>query len=279
MINTVKAGKVKFGNNLPLVYIGGPCVIEGREAYLKTAKELHKIVTKAGGSFVLKASFDKANRTSIDAYRGPGLEKGLEILAEAKEMLNVPVLVDVHEPAQAAIAAQVADILQIPAFLCRQTDLVVACGETGKAVNIKKGQFLSPYSIGSIIKKIESTGNTDILLTERGSSFGYGDLVVDMRSFEVMKAKNYPVIFDLTHSLQKPGALGDKTGGDKTFAFALARAASAVGLAGIFFEAHQNPPQALSDSANSLNYDEVKTLIKQTQAIDALVKKCLKTKK
>ncbi len=270
----VKIGKAKIANNLPLIYIGGPCIIESRQSYLKTAAQLKKIVQAAGATFILKASFDKANRSSIDAYRGPGLQKGLQIIAEAKAKLKVPVLVDVHEAAQAPIVAQVADILQIPAFLSRQTDLILACAATGKTVNIKKGQFMAPDAINSVIKKVQSEGNNNIMLTERGASFGYGDLVVDMRSLEILKRTGYPVIFDLTHSMQKPSAA--KTGGDKSFAFTLARAAAAVGIAGIFFEAHPTPCKALSDAANSLDYKEVKEIIKQTQAVDKTVKKWIK---
>ena len=272
----IKAGKIKISNDTPLVYIGGPCVIEGEKLYLDAAKKIKAAADKAGVAFILKASFDKANRTSVDAYRGPGIEEGLRILAKAKALLKVPVLTDIHEPWQAQKAAEVADILQIPAFLCRQTDLLLAAGKTGKTVNVKKGQFLPPASIGNIIKKIKSTGNKNIMLTERGTSFGYGDLIVDMRSLEIMKRTSYPVIFDLTHSLQKPGALAKGTGGDKSFAYTLARAAAAVGIAGIFFEAHPNPPAALSDSANSLDMKEAYTMISQTKLIDRTVKKCLK---
>ena len=272
----INIGKIKISNDFPLVYIGGPCVIEGEKPYLDAAKKIKAAADKAGVSFILKASFDKANRTSVDSYRGPGIEEGLRILAKAKALLKVPVLTDIHEPWQAQKAAQVADILQIPAFLCRQTDLLLAAGKTGKIINVKKGQFLPPASIGNIIKKIESTGNKKIMLTERGASFGYGDLIVDMRSLEIMKRTNYPVIFDLTHSLQKPGALAKGTGGDKSFAYPLARAVAAVGIAGIFFEAHPNPPKALSDSANSLDMKEAYTMISQTKLIDKAVKKCLK---
>ena len=272
----IKAGKIKISNDAPLVYIGGPCVIEGEKLYLDAAKKIKAAADKAGVAFILKASFDKANRTSVDAYRGPGIEEGLRILAKAKALLKVPVLTDIHEPWQAQKAAEVADILQIPAFLCRQTDLLLSAGKTGKIINVKKGQFLPPASIGNIIKKIESTGNKNIMLTERGTSFGYGDLIVDMRSLEIMKRTSYPVIFDLTHSLQKPGALAKGTGGDKSFAYTLARAAAAVGIAGIFFEAHPNPPTALSDSANSLDMKEAYTMICQTKLIDRTVKKCLK---
>jgi 2-dehydro-3-deoxyphosphooctonate aldolase (KDO 8-P synthase) len=271
-MQTVKTGKIKFANNLPLAYICGPCVIEGEKEFLQTAKKLDALMKAAGKPYVLKASFDKANRSSINAYRGPGIDKGLEILEKAKKLLNVPVLTDIHEPWQAEVAAEVVDILQIPAFLCRQTDLLIAAGLTGKIINIKKGQFLTPAGIINAIKKIESAGNTNILLTERGSSFGYGDLVVDMRSFQIMKETGYPVIFDLTHSMQKPAGAAT-TGGDKSFAQTLARSAAAAGIAGIFFEAHPCPPQALSDGANSLDFKEAKILIKETSAIDAAAKK------
>lgn len=272
----ISLGSIEISNESPLVYIGGPCVIEGEQAYLEAAAKIKAAADKAGVKFILKASFDKANRTSVSAYRGPGIEDGLKILAKAKAMLNVPVTTDIHEPWQAEKAAEVVDILQIPAFLCRQTDLLLEAGKTGKIVNVKKGQFLAPSSIDNIIKKIESTGNNKIMLTERGASFGYGDLIVDMRSLEIMKRSGYPVIFDLTHSLQKPAALPTGTGGDKSFAYTLARSAAAVGIAGIFFEAHPNPPQALSDSANSLDMEEAYTMISQTQIIDQAVKKCLK---
>jgi 2-dehydro-3-deoxyphosphooctonate aldolase (KDO 8-P synthase) len=269
----VKAGNIKFANNLPLAFIAGPCVIEGEKQFIETAKKVKAVFDKAGLLFVLKASFDKANRSNINAYRGPGIDKGLDILAKAKDLLNVPVLTDIHEPWQAAVAAEVVDILQIPAFLCRQTDLLLAAGLTGKIINIKKGQFLSPLGIAGAVKKIESAGNKNIILTERGSSFGYGDLVVDMRSLQIMKDTGYPVVFDLTHSLQKPAGAQTGTGGDKSFAQTLARAATAVGIAGIFFETHQNPCAALSDSANSLDLKEAALLLKESAAIDAAVKK------
>ncbi|MDR0952683.1 MAG: 3-deoxy-8-phosphooctulonate synthase [Elusimicrobiota bacterium] len=275
-MKTIKVSNVKFSNDSPLAYIAGPCVIEGEKAYLEAAKKLHALFKKMGKPFVLKASFDKANRTSINAYRGPGIDAGLEILAKAKDLLKTPVLTDIHEPWQADVAAEVADILQIPAFLCRQTDLLVAAGRTGKIVNIKKGQFLTPNGILGAIGKVESTGNKNILLTERGASFGYGDLVVDMRSLQIMKATGYPVIFDLTHSLQKPAGALSGTGGDKTFAATLARSAAAVGIAGVFFEAHPNPKCAMSDSANSLNLKEAEQIVKETSLIDNAAKKILK---
>ena len=235
MQKIIKIGPYKISNNLPLAFMAGTCVIESEEHYLSTAKKLKAILAKTKHPFILKASFDKANLTSVDAYRGPGLAKGLEILTKAKKMTGLPLVVDVHEPWQAEEVAQVADILQVPAFLCRQTDLVLACADTGKAVNVKKGQFLAPGAMEQVIKKIESRGNHKILLTERGASFGYGDLVVDMRSLEIMKQFGYPVIFDATHSVQKPGALGSATGGNRQLAPVLAKAATALGIAGVFF--------------------------------------------
>ncbi|MGB2579089.1 2-dehydro-3-deoxyphosphooctonate aldolase (KDO 8-P synthase) [Elusimicrobium simillimum] len=273
MNKTITLNGIKISNSSPLVYIGGTCIIESEKHYSDSAKEIKKIVNSFGRNFILKASFDKANRTSICSFRGPGMHDGLKILAKVKKALNVPVSVDVHEPWQAETVAEVADILQIPAFLSRQTDLLLACGETGKIVNVKKGQFLAPEGMGNIIKKIESTGNKKIMLTERGFSFGYGDLIVDMRSLAIMKQFGYPVILDATHSVQKPGGLGSATGGDSKFAPILAKSAAAIGIAGIFFEAHPNPAKALSDGPNSLNYAELKKMVKETAAIDALVKK------
>ncbi len=273
MQKTVKVGNIKISNTLPLVFMAGTCVIESEEHYINTAKTLKKIIAKTGHPYILKASFDKANRTSLTAYRGPGLTKGLEILEKAKRITGLPLVVDVHEPWQAEEVARVADMLQIPAFLCRQTDLVLACAATGKAVNVKKGQFLAPGAMEQVIKKIESEGNHKILLTERGASFGYGDLVVDMRSLEIMKQFGYPVIFDATHSVQKPGALGTATGGNSALAPVLAKAATALGIAGVFFEAHPNPKEALSDGPNSLDMKQVEKMTRQLSLIDALVKK------
>lgn len=273
MQKTVKVGNIQISNKLPLVFLAGTCVIESEKHYIDTVKTLKKIIAKTGHPYILKASFDKANRTSLSAYRGPGLTKGLEILEKAKAQTGLPLVVDVHEPWQAEEVARVADMLQIPAFLCRQTDLVLACAATGKAVNVKKGQFLAPSAMEQVIKKIESEGNHKILLTERGESFGYGDLVVDMRSLEVMKQFGYPVIFDATHSVQKPGALGAATGGNSAMAPVLAKAATALGIAGVFFEAHPNPAQALSDGPNSLDMKQVASMTAQLGQIDALVKK------
>ena len=273
MQKTIQIGTYKISNKSPLAFMAGPCVIESEKHYLDTAQQLKKVLSRTHHPFILKASFDKANRTSIDAYRGPGLSKGLAILAKAKTLTKLPVVVDVHEPWQAEEAAQVADILQIPAFLCRQTDLVLACADTGKIINVKKGQFLAPRAMEQVIKKIESRGNYKILLTARGACFGYGDLVVDMRSLETMKQFGYPVIFDATHSVQKPGALGTATGGNRLLAPVLARAAVAVGIAGVFFEAHPNPEKALSDGPNSLDFALSAKMAKELCAIDSIVKK------
>ena len=273
MQKTIQIGSYKVGNTRPLAFMAGTCVIESETHYLRAAQKLKQIIARSKHPLILKASFDKANRTSVSAYRGPGLAKGLEILAKAKVLTGLPVVVDVHEPWQAEDAAQVADVLQIPAFLCRQTDLVLACADTGRAVNVKKGQFLAPGAMEQVIQKIESRGNRNILLTERGASFGYGDLVVDMRSLEIMKQFGYPVIFDATHSVQKPGALGSATGGNRKLAPVLAKAATALGIAGVFFEAHPTPEKALSDGPNSLDYALGAQMVKEVCAIDEVVKK------
>lgn len=265
----IKVKNVVFDNKGPLSIIAGPCALESEKLLLRVGKSLKKIFP----CFVLKSSFDKANRSSLESYRGPGLEKGLEILGRVGRELNVPVLTDIHEPAQAAMAARYVDILQIPAFLCRQTDLLLACGKTGKPVNIKKGQFLSPWDIKNAVKKVESTGNRQILLTERGVSFGYGNLVVDMRSLEIMRQFGYPVIYDATHSVQLPGALGKASGGQRQYVLPLSRAAVAIGIAGLFLETHPRPDQALSDGPNSIALKDLPALKKQVAAIDTVVKK------
>ncbi len=268
----VRIGKVSFCNDGPLAYIAGPCVIESTKGYTAEAAELKRTFGALKTPFVLKASFDKANRTSHKAYRGMEMESALSFLKDLKNRLGVPLLVDVHEPAQAARVAEAADVLQIPAFLCRQTDLLYACADTGRAVNVKKGQFLAPWDVGNIIKKLESRGAKDIMLTERGSSFGYGNLVVDMRGLEIMKEFGYPVIFDATHSVQKPGALGTATGGDRRFVLPLAKAAAALKIAGIFFEAHPKPEQALSDGPNSLRLSSVKRIVAALNKVDRLAR-------
>jgi 2-dehydro-3-deoxyphosphooctonate aldolase (KDO 8-P synthase) len=227
---------------------------------------------RLGAGFVLKCSYDKANRSSLSSYRGIGVRDGLRALDSVRRSLGVPLLVDVHEPEQAEWAAEAADILQIPAFLCRQTDLLLACGRTGKAVNIKKGQFLSPWEMVNAVEKVASTGNRQVIVTERGASFGYRNLVVDMRSLEIMKGLGCPVVYDATHSVQLPGALGHATGGQREFVAPLSRAAAAVGIAGIFFETHPTPDRALSDGPNSLPLKEAEPLVRQLMAIDRIVK-------
>lgn len=270
-MKTVNVRNVVFGSSkLPI--IAGPCVIESRESTLDLAGKLVDLAARLGVPFVFKASYDKANRTSVDSFRGPGLLEGLDILQEVKQRYKVPILTDVHEPMHAEIVAEVVDILQIPAFLCRQTDLVIAAGETGKVVNIKKGQFLAPEDMANIVAKVESTGNKKILLTERGASFGYRNLVADMRSLLIMRELGYPVIFDATHSVQRPGGLGNSSGGDGRWAPALARAAVATGVDGIFMETHLNPAEALSDKANAIAFKDLRALWKVLLTIKTLVR-------
>jgi 2-dehydro-3-deoxyphosphooctonate aldolase (KDO 8-P synthase) len=266
----VKAKNVIFSNDRPLAYIAGPCVIESTRSYEAEARELKKTFAALKTPFVLKASFDKANRTSHNSFRGMDMQTALDFLKDLKNRLDLPLLVDVHEPSQAARVAEAADILQIPAFMCRQTDLLFACADTGRPVNVKKGQFLSPWEAENIVKKLESRGAKGIMLTERGSSFGYGNLVVDMRSLEIMKEFGYPVIFDCTHSVQKPGGLGTATGGDRRFILPLAKAAAALKIAGLFFEAHPNPARALSDGPNSLKLTSVKSMVSALNRVDRL---------
>ena len=259
--------KVVFSNRAPLALIAGPCVIESEEHVMRMSEAIGAIA----GPFVFKASFDKANRSSVSGFRGPGMKEGIRILAGVKR-LGIPVLTDIHEAAQAEPVAEVADILQIPAFLCRQTDLLVEAGKTGRVVNIKKGQFVSPGDICNAAEKVASTGNSKILLTERGSSFGYNNLVVDMRGLPIMAATGYPVIFDATHSVQLPGAAGQSSGGQPQFIEPLARAAIATGIAGLFVEVHDDPKRALSDGANALRLDLLAGLLKRLRSIDELVK-------
>ena len=262
---------VAFGGDR-LVFIAGPCVIESRAMALDLARRLSLLAARLKVPYIFKASFDKANRTSVDSFRGPGIEKGLDILAEIRERFNVPVLTDVHEPWQCARAAQVCDVLQIPAFLARQTDLVTAAGETGAVVNVKKGQFMAPEDMANVIAKIASTGNRRIVLCERGASFGYRNLVADMRSLLIMREMGYPVVFDATHSVQRPGGLGTGSGGDGRFAPALARAAVATGVDGVFMETHVTPAKALSDAANAIAFRNVEALWRKLLAIDAALK-------
>jgi 2-dehydro-3-deoxyphosphooctonate aldolase (KDO 8-P synthase) len=261
---------VAFGDGR-LAFIAGPCVIESRESALDLAKRLCALARKLKVPYVFKASFDKANRTSIDSFRGPGIDKGLDILAEIRSKFGVPVLTDVHEPWQARVVAEVCDVIQIPAFLARQTDLVVAAGETGAVVNVKKGQFMAPEDMREVVRKIESTGNNRIVLCERGSSFGYRNLVVDMRSLAIMRDLGYPVVMDATHAVQRPGGLGTGSGGDGKYAPLIARAAVATGVDGVFMETHVDPSKAKSDAANAIRFSELEKLWKTLLKIDALV--------
>ncbi len=262
---------VAFGGG-NLVFIAGPCVIESRAMAMDLAKRLTALAKKLDVAYVFKASFDKANRTSVDSYRGPGIEMGLEILSEIRQTFDVPVLTDIHEPWQCKMAAEVCDILQIPAFLARQTDLLVAAGETGAVINVKKGQFMAPEDMGQVVRKIESTGNKRIVLCERGASFGYRNLVADMRSLLIMRELGYPVVMDATHSVQRPGGLGTGSGGDGKYAPALARAAVATGVDGVFMETHLNPKVAKSDAANALKFSQVEALWTKLLQINEIVK-------
>ena len=259
-------------NKAPLFCIAGPCAIEGRSQALEVAAALKEIFAKVGMPFVYKSSFDKANRSSGNSYRGVGMAEGLSILAEVREKVGVPVLTDVHLPEQAKPVAEVVDMLQTPAFLCRQTDLIEAVAATGKPVNIKKGQFLTPWEMKNVLAKAKATGNERICLCERGTSFGYGNLVVDMRGFEIMKRSGAPVIFDATHSVQLPGALGSCSGGQREFVPVLARAAVAVGVAGIFMEVHPDPDKAPCDGPNMLVLKDVPNLLAELKAFDRLAK-------
>jgi 2-dehydro-3-deoxyphosphooctonate aldolase (KDO 8-P synthase) len=268
----VDIGNFKIGAGQPLAVIAGPCVIESQESALRHASLLKEAADRAGVPYIFKSSYDKANRSSATSFRGPGLETGLEILAEVKRKVGVPILTDVHESTQVTAVKQVADVLQIPAFLCRQTDFVVAVANSGKVVNVKKGQFLAPWDIGNVVDKILSTGNDRVLLTERGVSFGYNNLVSDMRSLVWMRELGHPVIFDATHSLQLPGGLGHASGGERKYIPALARAAVAVGVDALFMEVHEDPDQALSDGPNSLRLNDFEKLIRAVKQIDEMVK-------
>ncbi len=272
MTKVVLNKEIVFGDTYPFVLIAGPCVIESREHAQEIAGKIKEITARLQIPFVFKASFDKANRSSIKSYRGPGLDEGLKILAEIKQTFDLPVLSDIHTEEQAEAAAQVLDIIQIPAFLCRQTDLLLAAGQTGAVVNIKKGQFMAPEDMRNVVAKIESTGNKRILLTERGVSFGYNNLVVDMTSLPRMRETGYPVVFDATHSVQQPGGGGDHTTGNRKYVSYLARAAAAVGIEALFLEVHDCPDQALSDGPNMVRLTDLEDLLQQVKTIDQLVK-------
>ncbi|MDP8264577.1 MAG: 3-deoxy-8-phosphooctulonate synthase [Candidatus Aceula lacicola] len=273
MSKIIKVGNISIGGKNPFVLIAGPCVIEGRTFSIQLAKALKKLACECKVPFIFKASFDKANRTSINSFRGPGLNKGLAILKDIKENVGVPVLSDIHNVDQVQEAAKVLDVIQIPAFLCRQTDLVVAAAKTKRVINIKKGQFLAPWDITQVIKKIEFVGNKKILLTERGVSFGYNNLVSDFRSLNVMAKTGYPVVYDATHSVQQPGGLGAVSGGNNEYVPLLSRCAAAAGISALFVEVHPHPKQALSDGPNSLALAKLKELLKTLTQIDHIIKK------
>ena len=271
--STVQVGPVRFGNHLPLALIAGPCAMESRDHALETASALKEIAARIGMGLVYKSSFDKANRTSASSPRGIGLDKALSIFADVKERLGLPVLTDVHENEQCAPVAEVVDVLQIPAFLCRQTDLLVAAAKTGRAVNVKKGQFLAPWDMANVAAKVTQVGNPNVMVTERGASFGYNTLVSDMRSLPIMaETTKAPVIFDATHSVQQPGGQGATSGGQREFVPVLARAAVAVGVAGVFIETHQDPDRAPSDGPNMVPLREMESLLIRLKAFDALAK-------
>jgi 2-dehydro-3-deoxyphosphooctonate aldolase (KDO 8-P synthase) len=272
VVREVALGNVVFGGNRPLVLIAGPCAIENEDLTLRIAAFLKELTASLGIGMVFKASYDKANRTSVSSFRGPGLKEGLRILQRVKSEFELPILSDVHDITQMAPAAEVLDIIQIPAFLSRQTDLLTAAAQTGKVVNVKKGQFLAPWDMKNVVGKLEAGGNRRILLTERGASFGYNNLVTDMRSLVIMRETGCPVIFDATHSVQLPGGAGTASTGQRQYVGALSRAAVATGIDGLFWEVHENPDQALCDGPNSLPLGDLKMMLEQMLAIDAIVK-------
>jgi 2-dehydro-3-deoxyphosphooctonate aldolase (KDO 8-P synthase) len=272
MSKVLSVGSIGIGGDNPLVLLAGPCVIENKEHTLSLARALQNITAQVGVGLVFKASFDKANRTSVQSYRGPGIDEGLEILGAVKEETGLPIVSDVHDISQVKAAAEVLDIIQIPAFLSRQTDLLVAVGETGRIVNIKKGQFQAPWDMKNAIGKVLSTGNEQILLTERGACFGYNNLVSDMRSLVIMRQIGYPVVFDATHSVQLPGGAGSASSGQREFVAPLSRAAVATGVDALFWEVHENPAKALCDGPNSLHLDDVEGILRQMLALDKIVR-------
>ena len=268
----VTVGTTKFGNKLPLALIAGPCALESRAHAFEMATALKELTAKLGLGFVYKTSFDKANRTSAASARGMGLDKALSIFAELREKLGMPLLTDVHEPDQCAPVAEVTDVLQIPAFLCRQTDLLIAAAKTGRVINVKKGQFLAPWDMKNVVAKITGAGNGNVLVTERGVSFGYNTLVSDMRALPVLEKIGAPVIFDATHSVQQPGGQGTSSGGERQYVPVLARAAVAVGIAGVFIETHQDPDKAPSDGPNMIPLKDLPALLERLMQFDALAK-------
>jgi 2-dehydro-3-deoxyphosphooctonate aldolase (KDO 8-P synthase) len=268
----IALGSLRLGGANPLFLIAGPCVIESETHARKMAEQVARIAAYAAMPFIFKASYDKANRSSAKAFRGPGLKEGLRILGKIKAELNLPILTDIHDASQAAPAAEVCDVLQIPAFLSRQTDLLVAAAKTGRIINVKKGQFLSPWDMSNVVEKIASAGNPNIIVTERGASFGYQNLVVDIRAFPILRKLGYPVVFDVTHSVQLPGGQGHASGGQPEFIEPLARAGVAAGVDGIFLETHDNPPAALSDGANALPLQQVAGLLARLKELSSVVR-------
>lgn len=271
MSNLIKTGNVVIGQGAPLALISGPCVIEDYETTREIASTLKDITDKLEIPFVFKASYDKANRTSLTSYRGPGLDDGIKLLAEIKKEFGIPILSDVHRISEVPAASRVLDIIQIPAFLCRQTDFIIEVARSGKVVNIKKGQFLAPWDMANVVQKITSAGNQNLLITERGTMFGYNNLVVDFRGFMIMRQTGYPVVFDATHSVQLPGGAGTSSGGQRDFAPMLARAAVAAGVDGIFMEVHRDPDQALCDGPNSLKLETIYDLLAQLKSIHGII--------
>lgn len=265
-------GPHRIGGRMPLFLIAGPCVIEREGHATMLAERLKEIAGEVGVPLIFKASYDKANRTSLSSYRGPGLVEGLRVLGNIKHRVGLPILTDVHEVSHVERAAEVCDVLQVPAFLCRQTDLLLAVGKSNRVVNLKKGQFLSPWEMANAVEKVASTGNTKIILTERGTSFGYRNLVVDMRSFPILRETGYPVVLDVTHSVQLPGGEGKASGGQPEFIEPLARAGTAVGVDGIFLEVHENPPKALSDGSNALPLENLRALLRRLTQLASLVR-------
>jgi len=269
----IALGSLRLGGGNPLFLIAGPCVIESEVHAMRMAERIAKTAADAGLPLIFKASYDKANRSSLKAFRGPGLKEGLRILAKIKSELKLPILTDIHDASQAKPAAEICDVLQIPAFLARQTDLLLEAGKTGRIINVKKPQFLSPWDMGNVTEKLESTGNNKIILTERGSSFGYQNLVVDMRSFPIMQRTGYPVVFDVTHSVQLPGGKGHASGGQPQFIEPLARAGVAAGVDGIFLETHDNPAKALSDGPNALPLSDLLALLMKLKGLSSVVRR------
>jgi 2-dehydro-3-deoxyphosphooctonate aldolase (KDO 8-P synthase) len=272
-MNEVRIGEIRIGRRNPLALIAGPCVIENEAVTFTTAERLKEVCDRLGLSLIFKSSYDKANRTSGSSFRGLGIDKGLKILSDVKKRFSIPVISDVHSVEEVKPASEVLDALQIPAFLCRQTDLILASSRTGKPVNVKKGQFLAPWDVKHIIEKFTSTGNENLLITERGTSFGYNNLIVDFKGFPIIRSFGYPVVFDVTHSLQLPGGQGSYSGGQREFAFPLARAAVATGVEGLFIEVHPDPSQALSDTSTMVPLHEIERLLQQTKTIHEMMRR------